>query len=554
MGLPSNPVVLPAQHGRHLTHRAYLLLLAAGLVGYVVIAAFSSPPGLLGRHAWDEANYLNVVAFPHTDFLHFYPNFDPKRVDYNGAFLVYWPVLIVRSLIPPASFDALLIGRALSVGLTLLTGLLFYLLFNEMDRLRSLELGKLKSAAGSVLFLLAPVTLWYGDKYKLEPMVLAFAVLAFYLYLHSRRYSPTKRHVWATAAALVFGTALSIKSVYLFAAPVFFVDILLDASERIKSTDRRLPDWFALLRLLAVRLGAMLLGVLWPFLAVDAGLMLSGQDPIAHNFFVERIRDFAAHTGYFDPHLGNVLIDFLHNTLVGALSVYVLFLVVGIGELNRVRDRFLSAVFVALTVLTTLYAVVALPHNSSHDYHAYYFLLPTLIGFKLWPMGPRAILTVVPLIALANLAVADASYGLVAHRYNDPNGNLQAIQAGQVIGTDYRSRHLEGTYVLNDSPVVTYYARVPSFDYNELFIYRGSGRYDQFGISADCQAFFLAAQEYRPISLVYLDPNVVLDYYKAGQPPARLSWCESYIAHHFHVLVVTTLGQPISLATSSGGT
>src|SRR5437762_6868258 len=126
MGLPSNPVVLPAQHGRHLTHRAYLLLLAAGLVGYVVIAAFSSPPGLLGRHAWDEANYLNVVAFPHTDFLHFYPNFDPKRVDYNGAFLVYWPVLIVRSLIPPASFDALLIGRALSVGLTLLTGLLFY--------------------------------------------------------------------------------------------------------------------------------------------------------------------------------------------------------------------------------------------------------------------------------------------------------------------------------------------------------------------------------------------------------------------------------------------
>src|SRR6266568_3555127 len=200
MGMPSNPVALPAQNGRRLTHHAYLLLLAAGLIGYVVIAAFSSPPGLLGRHAWDEANYLNVVAYSHTDFLHFY-----------------------------ADFDALFIGRALSVGLTLLTSLLLYLFFNEMDRLRSLEPAKLKSATGSVLFLLAPVTLWYGDKYKLEPMVLAFAVLAFYLYLRSRRYSPTKRHTWAASAALVFGTALSIKSVYLFAAPVFFVDIMLDA-------------------------------------------------------------------------------------------------------------------------------------------------------------------------------------------------------------------------------------------------------------------------------------------------------------------------------------
>jgi hypothetical protein len=534
--------------------RADLLLLAAGLIGYGALAAMTSPPGLLGRHSWDEANYLNVVAYSHTDFLHFYPNFDPNRIDYNGGFLVYWPVLAVRSALPAASFDPLVIGRALSVAITLITAILLYLFFNEIDRSRSLSTGRLQSAAGSILFLLAPLTLWYGDKYKLEPMVLAFTALALYVYVRSRRYKGTRRQAWAAAAVLVFGTALSIKSVFIFAAPVFFADVLLEGAQHLKARNP-FAGWFDLSKWTAVRLGALVLGALWPFLVIDAGLMLSGQDPVAHSFFIGRIRDFSAHTGYFDPHLGGVLGDFLHNTLFGALSVYVLFVGVGIGQLlesNRYDDRFITTLFFTLTLVTVIYAVVALPHNSSHDYHAYYLVLPALIGFKVWTIGPRAILTIVPLVVVLNLGVADASYGLFSRVYNDPAGNPDAIRAGQALHTIYESHRLQGTYVLTDSPVTTYYAQAPSYDYNDLFIYRGGGRYDQYGIGADCQAFFQAAEKYRPISLIYLDPTAVLDYYKPGQPQATVSWCENYIVEQFHVISVKGPTQPVFVATSIG--
>ena len=44
--------------------------------------------------------------------------------------------------------------------------------------------------------------------------------------------------------------------------------------------------------------------------------------------------------------------------------------------------------------------------------------------------------------------------------------------------------------------MTTYYAREPSYDYNDLFVYRGLGRYEQFGIGADCRAFFQHAGEF----------------------------------------------------------
>src|SRR5689334_9286088 len=202
--------------------------------------------------------------------------------------------------------------------------------------------------------------MWYGDKYRLEPMVLTCTVLAFYLFLRSRRHSAARRQVWAAAAAFVFGTALSVKSVYLFAAPVFFVDILLEGRSLVSGSNHRLSDLAGLLRNSVSRLGAMVIGALWTFFVVDVGLKVHGEDPVAYTFFIERLRDASAHTSYYDPHLGSILPDFLHNTLLGGLSVYIVFLVLGLGDLRQIRDQFLLVVFVSLTALTALYAVVAL--------------------------------------------------------------------------------------------------------------------------------------------------------------------------------------------------
>lgn len=475
------------QFFRWVKYRWTLLVLVLILISYFGLSShFTVQLPVVGKHGWNEANYLQIQRYmvEHGP-LETFNGYDPHRYEIVAPHVFLWSshffYRFMDSLGLLDDFNFHIFGRCFSLLCTLVSGILIYVIVEEVTR------KKLISLISVVLFLFSPLVIFFGVRYQPEPFLFMLFFLSFYLLL---QYIKKGNKLFLISSSILLGILLFDRISFLPFVLTFI--ILLNYKTNALMLFKRKEIWLFIL--------CCSISFLIPLVVIQ----------VAHpefNPFLYRLGSYFG-VGQLEraittPFTTNLAILFFNRSLLPTLGLLIVFPFLAFLTLKS-SSRFQRAVLFSLFLPALLYFSITFGHNISHMYHAYYWFLPVLLCLPLFfqnmcenktfkKIAPRLplILIILSMIVVEFYSFQETKdyYGVGTQKIflgSDPHGHCYNVVGGLIVRELWDAidaREEENLwYTLVESPVPAYYANNPSITYSMYIWNEKEGRYDAYSL------------------------------------------------------------------------
>lgn len=442
----------------------YVLFLILLLISYFLFSiTFTIYLPVVGKHAWNEANYLQIQQYMMENGPFQINNcYDPQHYEHNAPSVFLWASYIyLQSLnltTAVASDQFVAYARFFSFSCTFISAILLYLIITDIVK------SKIISLVSIAVFLFSPLVLFFGVRYQPEPFLFMLFFASFYFFI---KYIRKGNKMLLICASILFGLILSDKISFL---PFVLTPLMLIFFKTGIAMFRKAEFWvFGLCGIASFFLPSTIMAVTHPQINVLSLRM--------ELYFTGAIIGQATAS----PYENSIMIPYLENSLLPSLGLLFIFPSLVLLITHRSTGYQKICIF-SLFLPALMYSILTFRHNIIHMYHSYYFVLPIVLSFslffdnihkfktlKLTKLTTLFCLTIIIVEFYSATQTVDF-YGIGTEKIyigNDPNGNCYNVVAGCVIRELLQPiADSKNWYALVECPVPAYYVQNPCVTYD----------------------------------------------------------------------------------------